>query len=298
MVAVDTPRGVLRRRRQRQLAELEETFKAIGGDEPTLDWMRFKDVPKREFLEAAAKRGWHYADQEVSGNNWLLRFTKNPAYRSVSVAADARQRLQADLRAAEPDIDGTCLLDTTQYAEIPRPELLKLARAVGWQQAGAGGDGIVRLAPVASQAMDTPESFLHGPSLAELRQNPQVVHRASILESRMGFHPLSDATANHARQRHNYYIKFIRRNAMLGILYATIAVVGLAVTFGTFAPSDGMNWYVSLGITLIMTALFAVSMIKARLFSHQRRREIGDFLEAYQQLKQVHEGILPSNLNQ
>ena len=78
MVAVDAPRSVVRRRRQRQRADLEQVLDEVGGGEPTLDWMRFKEVPKQELVDMAAKCGWHYRDQEVRGNSWLLRFTKDP----------------------------------------------------------------------------------------------------------------------------------------------------------------------------------------------------------------------------
>lgn len=293
MVAVDAPRSVVRRRRQRQRADLEQALNEVGRGEPTLDWMRFKDVPKQELVDMAGKRGWHYSDQEVRGNSWLLRFTKDLAYRS-NVSSDPRQRLRRELGAARSGIDGTYRLDATQYADVPRPELLRLAQESGWQEVRAVVDGVL-LRPASADAAETPESFLRGPSLEELRNNPQVAHRASVLESRLGFDPLSHATANHARGRHNHYIRLIRRNALLGVLYAMIALLGLITTFGALEPSDGANWYVSLGVTLIMIALFVVSMLKVRVFSRQRNREIGDFVEAYQQLKQVHEGTLPTS---
>ncbi len=293
MIAVDAPRSVMRRRKQRQRASLEQALNEVGRGEPALDWMRFKDVPKQELVDMAGKRGWHYLDQEVRGNSWMLRFTRDPAYRS-NVSSDPRQRLRRELGSARSGIDGTYRLDATQYAEIPRPELLRLAKESGWQEDRTVPDG-VSLRPASANAAETPESFLRGPSLDELRNNPQVAHRASILKSRLGFDPLSQATANHARGRHNHYIRLIRRNALLGVLYATIALLGLITTFGALEPRDGTNWYVSLGVTLIMIALFVVSMLKVRIFARQRSREIGDFVEAYQQLKQVHEGTLSAS---
>lgn len=61
MVAVDAPRSVVRRRRRRQRADLEQALNEVGRGEPTLDWMRFKDVPKQELVDMAGKRGWHYS---------------------------------------------------------------------------------------------------------------------------------------------------------------------------------------------------------------------------------------------
>lgn len=242
-----------------------------------------------------AARGWHYADQEVRGNRWLLRFTRDRSPRSAGTGHDPRQRLRVELNAANVGVDGTYALDTASYGELDRSELLQLVRAAGWHEVRPGGDGVSYVAPLAAESVENPVSFLRGPSLAELRANPHVVRRASILESRYGFDPLSEDTANHARQRHNHYHRLIQRNALLALLYATVALIGLVVTFGVSVASTGSGWYMPLVVTLIMVGLFGMSLVKVRVLSRQRHREIGDFIETYRELQQLHQGDLPSS---
>jgi hypothetical protein len=108
-----TPDGVRKRRRQRQLAELEQV-RAAAGSRLEIDWLRYKELPKQELLERLGKYGWHHAGHQVGESSWLLCFSRDPANRE---RPDCRQRLGEELATAQPDADGSYRLDSSQYAD-------------------------------------------------------------------------------------------------------------------------------------------------------------------------------------
>lgn len=84
-------RGFSPRRRKQQLARLEAEPRGPSESETTVDWMRFQDASKQELLGVMAHHGWYYADQEVRGQHWLLRFTREGAQWSAGAGHDPRQ---------------------------------------------------------------------------------------------------------------------------------------------------------------------------------------------------------------
>jgi hypothetical protein len=291
---IGLPRGVLRRRRERQLVELEQVRAANRGREFEIDWIKYKEIPKSELLDVLGKHGWHYVGEQVGGKSWLLRFSLEPATTSEEPTAtrrpDSRKRLAEELKAAQPGVDGTYLLDSSQYLDLPMDEIGRAVHSAGWK--------VVRLSPesprsavVLTRPGTTTVDFLDGPfagtsTPAELRQNPRVLARAAEIEREKGFDPLSETELNRARERHKHWVKPFNRQVLLAFLYG---FVGLFMLAGTLASAEGNTYRVLLAVSLIVLALFAIAALKARLIRKKRRAEIGDILDAYEELRRLHE---------
>jgi hypothetical protein len=112
---IGLPRSVRRRRRVRQLEQLEKVRAAHQGQDLEIDWIDYKEIPKAEIINVLGKHSWQYVDEHISAKSRLLRFSLEPATRR---SPDARARLTEELATANPNVEGRYLLDTTQYLDV------------------------------------------------------------------------------------------------------------------------------------------------------------------------------------
>lgn len=291
-LVVGVPAGVRRRRRERQLAELEQR-QADGERTLEIDWLRYKEIPKPELLERLGKHGWHHLGDQFEENAWLLRFSLDPVtdpWPEARMPPDAHTRLAEELAQAEPRADGTYLLDSSQYADLELAEIHRAAQSAGWQVERLTRESSRRVL-VLTRPGSTPVDFADGPFMgsstpAELRENPAVRARAREIKQEKGFDPLADSVLDRARQRHKHWAKQFNRQVRLAFLYGFI---GLFLIGGTIMSAGGGSFYLLLGISLIVLALFGITVLKATLIRKRRHGEIGDILEAYEQLQRIPE---------
>jgi hypothetical protein len=284
--AVGTPRGVRKRRRERQLADLEQV-RAAAGATLEIDRIRYKEIAKDELLERLGSHGWHQVGEQIGEKAWLLRFSLDP---TAEQRPDSGRRLAEELANAEPSADGSYVLDTTRYGDLKMEEIGRAAKSAGWKIERATAE-TPRSNIVLSRPGSTTVEFGDGPfagssAPAELRGNPAVRALASEIELKEGFDPLSVSVLDRARERHTYWAKQFNRQVLLAFLYG---FVGLFLLAGSFASTAGSSFYLLLGISLIVLALFGVAVLKAVLIRKRRRAEVGGVLDAYERLRRVHE---------
>lgn len=290
VLVIGVPVGVRRRRREQQLAELER--KQAGGERTLeIDWLRYKELSKPELLERLGKHGWHHLGDRLEKNSWLLRFSLDPVpdpWPEERTPSDSHTRLTEELAQAEPRADGTYLLDSSQYADLELAEMRRAAQSAGWQVERSTMESSRRVL-VLSRPGSTPVGFADGPfpgssTPVDLRENPKVQARAREIEQEKGFDPLSNSVLDRARQRHKHWAKQFNRQVRLALLYGCI---GLFMTVGTVASAGGRSFFLLLGVSLIVLALCGIAVIKATVIRKRRHREIGDILEAYEQLQRI-----------
>jgi hypothetical protein len=281
-----TPDVVRRRRRQRQLAELEQV-RADTGSRLEIDWLRYKELPKQELLERLGKYGWHHAGDQVGKNSWLLCFSRDPA---TPERPDPRQRLGDELARAQPDADGSYRLDSSQCAELQMNEVVRAAQSAGWEverlSAESPRGGVVLTRPGGVRVDSTDGPFVGTSTPAEMRGNPAVLARAREVERDKGFDPLSETQLNRARERHRHWAKQFNRQVLLAFLYG---FAGVFMLVGTVLSAGSGNFYLLLAISVIVLALCGIAITKATVIRKRRRAEVGDVPDAYEQLRRLHE---------
>lgn len=281
-----TPDAVRRRRRQRQLAELEQV-RADAGSSLEIDWLRHKELPKQEIFERLGKYGWHHVGEEFGQNSWLLRFSLEAA---TAERPDPRQRLGEELARAQPAADGSYRLDSSQYAELQMNEIVRAAQSAGWEverlssESPRSGVVLTRRGAVRVDSADGP--FVGTSTPVEMRGNPAVVARAKEIERDKGFDPLSETQLNRARERHRHWAKQFNRQVLFAFLYG---FAGAFMLVGTVLSAGGGNFYLLLAISVIVLALCGIAITKATVIRKRRRAEIGDIVDAYEQLRRLHE---------
>lgn len=77
--AAGPPRSLVRRRRERQLAELDRVRSEAADRTLEIDWIRLKHLPDSEICDVLGKYAWRYQGEEISSKSWLLRFELQPA---------------------------------------------------------------------------------------------------------------------------------------------------------------------------------------------------------------------------
>lgn len=286
--AAGPPRGLVRRRRERQLAELDKVRSEASGQTLKIDWIRFKHLPDSEIRDVLGKYGWRYQGEAITSKSWLLRFGMQPA---TTAGPDANERLRSELADATPGVDGSYLLDTSHYSSLGLEQVKSTVNSAGWLVAGLeGGSSYPTMRLTRRGATTVPRedrTFLQGASPAELREDPQVAARAKEIQREQGFDPLSGRELNNARERHRYWQKRFNRQVALASLYT---IVG-GLLLGAFFGSDQLGWdsdaaYL-VAIPLILLLLAGVSTYKAIYLRRARRAEIGRILDAYAELNRL-----------
>jgi hypothetical protein len=281
---IGLPRSVRRRRRERQLEWLEQVRSAHQGQDLEVDWIDYKEIPKAEILDVLGKHCWHFADEQIGGRSWLLRFSPQPAARRKP---DAHQRLHEELATAKPDVEGRYHLDTNQYLDVPMAEIGRAIRSAGWVVEHLSPES-PRSAAVITRPGTVTTSYTGGPfagtsSPDELREDPVVAARAAEIEREKGFDPLSQVGLNRVRERHNYWGKKFGRQARLATLYWLVGPILLVATLATQRPGKD-EFTVMLVISLIPIVLGGIATFKAVRIRRARKAEIGDVLAAYTEL--------------
>jgi hypothetical protein len=115
--------GVRRKRKNRQLAELDSALSPkVSSLE--LDWLGYKEIPKQELIDLAARREWHYAGERLTEKSWLLSFSRESGSFPATTAG-APERVPAAVK------------------DQPPPELRRLTKSFNRQVALAFGYGMV-----------------------------------------------------------------------------------------------------------------------------------------------------------
>lgn len=277
------------RAQRTQLGALERLIAGVDDRALRVDWMRYKAVPKPALVEVANKYGWHLLGDDTAGRSWLLHFNRDP-HASVTHAREnePHQRLAVELAAATPDAAGRYTLDRTRYVNVPLADLTSAATATNWQVVDTGLDTVVLARPGTTTASFQHGPFLDGASPETLRTSPAVAERAREIQRTRGFDPLSAPNLNRARERHTFWGKQFGRQVRLAFFYGFVGLLMLGITFGGSVPDGNPSW-ITLAITLIVVALFAVAVVKARRIRKLRSAEIGDFLTAYEELNTLYQ---------
>lgn len=280
--AFGTPRGTRRKRHDAQLARLRELSGA--GDTLELDWLAYKEIPKSKLLDVLAGKGWEPRGETIGERAWTLRFARRTG---AAEHRDARARLADELAAAEPGVDGRYLLDASRYPDVPLAQVRAAAESAGWQVRRVAQDSARPSLELARPRTTTVHDLTDGPfagtsTPAELRADPVVSARAADMTARTSRDPLSEAELDRARKRHAFHAKRFNRQGRLAFLYG---MAGLFVFIGTVTSTEGGTFWILLAVSLILFALFGLSVAKATAIRRQRRAEIGDVLDDYGKLR-------------
>lgn len=269
----------------KQLQILKRQVSAQSGDALTLDWMRYKAVPRERIIREAAEQGWHHTGDEHAARSWLLTFDRN-AHGAAHDAHenDVRRRLVADLKIGEPDATGRLVLDAARYSGISAEEIGRIATSAGWDVVGSEQSGPVLARPGVTTSEISHGPFVDGPSPEELRSDPAVRERARELQAAHGFDPLSSFELNRARERNKHWGTLFYRQVGLAVFYGLVGLFAVGVTFGGSIPPGNPGVNIALAVTVIVFALFGIACFKAIRARKQRNREIGGFLAAYDEL--------------
>jgi hypothetical protein len=286
-LVIGPTRGHRRRRRVRQLEQLEQVRAAHQAQDLDIDWIDYKEIPKAEIINVLGKHSWQYVDEHIGGNSWLLRFSLEPAARR---SPDARTRLTEELATASPNVEGRYLLDTTQYLDIPMPEIGRAIHSAGWVVESLSPESPRSAAVITRPGTVTP-SYVGGPfagtsSPDDLRDDPKIAARAAQIKSSKGFDPLSHDTLNRVRERHNHWAKKFGRQVKLATLYWLAGPILLLATVTTQRPGKD-EFILMLSVSLILIALGGIATYKAVRVRRARNTEIGDVIAAYTELDRL-----------
>lgn len=294
LTAVRRPGAVRPEQRRKQLDRLSTAAQEAGRDERiVIDWIKYRDLSKAEIRHALGRSGWHYDSQDIRSEGWLLSFARQPRRAGQEFAAtDPRQRLADELANAEPGADGQYVLNTTRFLDLQLDEIARAARVSGWEVEGLAPE-TPRSTMVLRRPGSSPVGHWHGPFLGdsvpdELRRNPAVLERAREIERVRGFDPLSERELNQARERHKHWARKFNRQVACCFATSILGLIVLGATFGSFEPADGQVFYVMLAIAIVLLLLALLAATRAVLIRRQRKAEIGDVLDAYEQLRRMH----------
>ncbi|MGH3466228.1 MAG: hypothetical protein ACRDQF_00665 [Thermocrispum sp.] len=286
--------GTRRRRRATQLANLTSIVEGsrTAGSALTIDWVAHRELGKSELINLVGKHGWHHQSQEITKQGWMLTFIREPQTAAHAVRdSGPHNRLAAELAAALPDASGRYVLETAKYMDLSLEEIGRAVAGSNWRVVRSS-PGSPRSSIVLARPGTTTAEFRHGPfvdcdSPEALRKNPAVVSRAAEIQRTKGFDPLSEHELNRARERNKHWGTKFNRQVGLAFLYFWVALLGFGVTFGG-GVRDGHDPWIYLTITLIISALFVMAVIKAWSIRKMRKQEIGYFLDAYRELDALH----------
>lgn len=294
--ALGTRRGVRARRREEQIARLDQAAAERRGRQQNfeIDWVRYREIPKAEIITMLGKHGWSYRGEELGDKAWVLRFDLVPAEAHGNVRETTSQhRIATELQAAEPDVRGQYRLDTSQYGDLSQAEIRTAVEAAGWSVTGtdpASAGGVLLLSRLGVTTLTNGDGpFVEGVAPAELRGDPAAVARAEEIKREKNFDPLSPEQLNWARERHKHWAKRVNRQVGLAFFYGIFGLIILFGTLGSFEPGDGSRFYVMLAIAVVLLLLFGVAVLKAVLVRRKRRVELGEFLDAYGELNALAE---------
>lgn len=278
-----------RARARRQRPELLELLSKHVGDALELDWVHFKDIPDTTVRQLAAHYGWHYEGEEIGKKSWILRFRQKSAREGES---NPGTRLQAELRKADPGHDGYYTLDTSEYEGLGLVEIKEFVQGAGLQVAEVDKSaGRARLRLVRGEQPNYASVDPASPSGAApgvLRQNRRVAARAEKIRKSKGFDPLSEEELHRVRQREKYWQKKFLSQVVLASFYTIMGGVLLTFLFSGYE----LDWheahaYVLMAIPVILLLLGGIAVYKAVRARKGRRVEVGEFLDAYEELNRI-----------
>lgn len=276
--------------RAKHRRDVQQRVSNATGQQLRIDWMRYRGVPRERIVALTNKHGWHYVGDEISGRSWFLDFNKDPhaAVRSAQ-ENDPSKRLASELAAATPDAKGRYVLDTSKYAELSSTTIEQIVTSAGWQTVRTSHNDMQVLArPGTTTAEFEAGPFLDGESPETLRSDAAVLDRAREIERVKGFDPLSEHELNRAQKRNEYWSKPFSRQVRLAFFYAVIGLSMLGITLSGGIPDDHPAKWVMPAMTVVVFALLAIAVAKARLVRKKRSSEIGDVIAAYQELQKIY----------
>ncbi|MEY7970457.1 hypothetical protein AB8O38_00495 [Saccharomonospora xinjiangensis] len=277
------PFGVRQRRRAEQLKTLRELARTPGST-LEFDWQCCRNIAFAELRRELGRRGWRFVDEEVTPTAWLLRFSNE-----VGEPVDntkSRQALRAELSTATLNADGFYLLDTSRYGDLTSGEIARIVHDSGWRKSGKApivrGE-VARVTQSGTTIVSTAQDPFAGASVPdELRTDPEVLARAAEIAREKGFDPLAPQVLEHARDKHRAWGKRFNRQAALAFLYG---FVGVFLFAGSVVTAEGERFYLLLTVSLVVLALFVLTVVKASTIRRKWREEIGPILDAYEELR-------------
>ncbi|SFT06836.1 hypothetical protein [Saccharopolyspora flava] len=254
--ALGTPSEIRFRRKERQLARLQQAADQCENQVFEIDWFDYREIPKPEILAVLREHGWGYQDDDLGEAGWLLRFV--PAEdRDANGKEDAQRRLRADLRDAEMDVRGAYHLDTSQYAPLSYPEIRGIVRAAGLTVATNTRTAVGRTL-VLSKPQTTVLSSSDGPFKPK-----------ATLPSR---------DLDRVRERQRVWAKQFNRQVGLAFLHGFIGLFALAAAL-TSEPADGTGHYLAWALATVALLLFIRAVLKGLDVRRKRWDELGHLLE-------------------
>lgn len=276
--------------RAKHRRDVQQCISNAAGQELRIDWMSYRGVPKERIVALANKHGWYHIDDDISGRSWFLEFNKDhhSAVRSAQVN-EPSERLASELATATPDAKGRYVLDTSKYAELSETLIEQAVISAGWQTVHTSYNDLLVIArPSTTTAEFESGPFLDGESPETLRSDAAVMDRAHVIKQMKGFDPLSEHELNRARERNEYWSKPFARQVRLVFFYAILGMSMLGITLSVGIPDDHpAKWAVPV-TTVVVFALLAIAVTKARIIRKKRSSEIGDVITAYRELQEIY----------